>query len=209
MNIGILGGGNVGGTLGAAWAKRGHKILFGVRDPGAADMRESLQRIGPASRAGSPAEAAAFGEVIVNALPWPAAKTVLSALKLDGKILLDAANPLLPGLAGLEVGTTTSGGEQVAQWASGARVVKIFNTTGFGNMADPIYQGSPIPMFYCGDDRQAKAVAAALAADVGFAPVDAGPLSNARLLEPAALLWIWLANMGGLGRNFALQIVQR
>ncbi|MGH9613953.1 MAG: NADPH-dependent F420 reductase [Bryobacteraceae bacterium] len=209
MKIGILGGGNVGGALGAAWAKRGHKILFGVRDPAASDMRELLKTCDGKASAGSPSEAAAFGGVVLNALPWPAAKSVLKTLNLKGKTLLDASNPLLPDLSGLEIGTTTSAGEQVTQWAAGARVVKIFNTTGFGNMADPTYGGKPIPMFYCGDDRDAKNTAAELAKEIGFAPVDSGPLSNARVLEPLAYLWIWLANMGGVGRDFAFQIVKR
>ena len=209
MKIGILGAGNVGGTLGAGWAKHGHEVLFGVRDQGSADTLELVRRCGGRGKAGSPSEAAAFGGVIVNALPWGAAKAVLSALDLKGKILLDATNPLLPGLSGIEVGTTSSGAELVSQWARGASVVKIFNTTGFNNMANPVYHGEPIPMLYCGDDKAAKAAAAELAAAIGFAPVDAGPLSNARLLEPAALLWIWLANVGGLSRDFAFQIVKR
>jgi predicted dinucleotide-binding enzyme len=168
-----------------------------------------LDRCGGRAKAGSPSDAAAFGDVIVNALPWDATKPVISSLNIAGKILLDATNPLLPGLAGMEVGTTTSGAEQVAQWAPGARVVKVFNTTGFGNMANPVYQGEPIPMFYCGDDADAKTTGAQLAKEVGFTPVDAGPLSNARLLEPLALLWIWLANVGGLSRDFAFQIARR
>ena len=209
MKIGILGGGSVGGTLGEAWARSGHEILFGVRKPDAPEMKEVLDRCQGRARAGSAADAAKFGEVIVNALPWPATKETLSSLDLKGKVLLDATNPLLPKLAGLEVGTTTSGGEQVANWAAGARVVKIFNTTGFNNMGDPVYRGEAIPMLYCGDDPNAKSTAAQLAKDVGFAPVDSGPLSNARLLEPLAMLWIWLANMGGLSRDFAFQIVKR
>jgi predicted dinucleotide-binding enzyme len=208
MKIGVLGGGNVGGTLGAGWAGRGHDIMFGVRDPAAPDMQAILRRSDGHAKAGAPADAAAFAGVMVNALPWDAAKTVLPSLNLNGKILLDATNPFLPGLAGLEVGTTTSGGELVAKWAAGARVVKIFSTTGFGNMANPIYRGQPIPMLYCGDDPGAKAIASELAAALGFTPMDAGPLSNARLLEPLALLWVRLA-MGGLGLDFAFQIVKR
>jgi len=155
------------------------------------------------------AEAAAFGDVIVNALPWPAVRQVLSELNLKGKVLIDCSNPLLPDMSALELGTTTSAGEQVAQWAAGARVVKAFNTTGFGNMANPVYEGKPLPMFYCGDDAAAKEIGKQLVADVGFHPVDAGPLSNARLLEPYALLWIWLAYGGGQGRDFAFQLVKR
>lgn len=161
------------------------------------------------AKALAPADAITAGQVVVNALPWPAVKDVLSSLNLRGKILLDATNPLLPNLAGLEVGTTTSGAELVAQWAPGAQVVKIFNSTGFANMADPCYHGQPVPMFYCGDDAESKTIAASLAKEIGFAPVDAGPLTNARLLEPLALFWIWLAHPGGLSRDFAFQIVKR
>ncbi len=209
MKIGILGGGNVGGALGIGWAKHGHEILFGVRDPDAADMRATLAECNGRAKAGTAADAAEFGEVILNALPWTATKSVLSTLKLEGKILLDATNPLLPDLSALEVGTTSSAGELVSQWAAGARVVKIFNTTGANNMANPVYGGEPIPMFYCGDDAEAKHTAAKLAAEIGFSPMDSGPLSNSRILEPLALLWIWHAYPGGLGREFAFKIVKR
>ena len=70
-------------------------------------------------------------------------------------------------------------------------------------------KGAGTPMFYCGDDSAAKETVAHLAADLGFIPINAGPLSNARLLEPHALLWVWLALQGGLGRDFAFQIVKR
>ncbi len=209
MKIGILGAGHVGGALGEAWVKHGHEVLFGVRKPQTAEIQELLEKCGGLATAGSAADAAAFGEVVVNALPWPSTAEVLSSLDLNGKILLDATNPLLPDLTGLEVGTTTSGGELVAGWARGARVVKIFNSTGFANMSDPKYRGEAIPMFYCGDYPEAKITAAQLAAEIGFAPVDSGPLANARLLEPLALLWVWLAHMGGLSRDFAFQIVKR
>ena len=75
--------------------------------------------------------------------------------------------------------------------------------------ADPVFQGAKIPMFYCGDDSDAKRIAAQLATELGFDPIDAGPLTNARILEPHAFLWIWLALKGGLGRNFAFEIVRR
>ena len=209
MKIGIVGAGNVGGTLGEAWAKRGHSVMFGVREPQGKAIAELIARCDGHGHAGSPDRAAGFGDVLVNALPWPVTKEVLSGLRLEGKVVFDATNPLLPQLAGLEVGTTTSGAELVAGWACGARVVKIFNTTGFGNMGNPIYQEERIPMLYCGDDSEAKAIAAGLANEIGFAAVDAGPLANARLLEPLAMLWIWLAHMGGVGPDFAFQIVKR
>ena len=188
MRITLLGKGNVGTALGEAWTRAGHDVKSGGRN--------------------NLAEAVSGAEVVVNALPWPAVEGALRGLDLKDKILIDCTNPLLEDLSGLAVGTTTSGGELVAQWAPGARVVKAFNTTGSNNMADPAYPGSAIPMFYCGDDAGAKQVAAKLVADVGFTPVDAGPLSNARLLEPHALLWIWLA-FHGFGREFAFELTRR
>src|SRR5205814_267144 len=135
--------------------------------------------------------------------------TLAAAGDLKGKVLLDCTNPLTRDLSGLEVSGTTSGGEFVAAHAPGARVVKIFNTTGAGNMADPRYGGSGITMLYAGDDAQAKATAARLARDLGFEPIDLGPLTASRLLEPLALAWITLAFRGQLGPDFALTVVRR
>jgi 8-hydroxy-5-deazaflavin:NADPH oxidoreductase len=197
MKIAVLGAGNVGSTLGQSWSRRGHEVIYGVRQP------ES----GNASQA-TVADAAARAEVVAITLPWPAVKGVLEGLNLTGKVVLDCTNPLKPDLS-LDTSAGASGGESVAKWAKGARVVKIFNTTGFNNMANPAYGGKPIMMCYCGDDAEAKRIAAGLAADTGFDPVDAGPLSNAGLLEHYAVLWIWLAVKGGLGRDFAFTIAKR
>ena len=128
---------------------------------------------------------------------------------MQGKIVLDCTNPLKPDMSGLEVGLSTSGAEQVAGLAAGAKVVKIFNATGFNNMANPRYANEAATMFYCGDDARAKAVAGQLAADLGFEPVDAGSLAEARLLEPYALLWIHLALVQKLGRDIAFKLMRR
>jgi predicted dinucleotide-binding enzyme len=155
MKIGVIGAGNVGGTLGRGWAAKGHEVMYGRRDPQSA-------RDPNGGRASSVAEAAAFGEVIALATPWGATEAALrSAGDLSGKVLLDCTNPLKADFSGLDLGFTTSGGEKVAAWARGARVVKIFNTTGFQNMANPRYGSEAATMFYCGDDAEAKGVAAA------------------------------------------------
>src|SRR5438477_11731912 len=93
MQIGIIGAGNVGGTLGRAWAKKGHDICFGVRHPQDDKTRRLLQSIGPKAQAGTVAEAAAFGEVVVLATPWPATEAAIRAAgDLRGKTVIDCTN---------------------------------------------------------------------------------------------------------------------
>src|SRR5437667_4220664 len=106
MKIGILGGGNVGGALGEGWARYGHEVCFGVRDPDATDLKARLAKMEGRGHAALPSAASEFGEVIVNALPWPATQSVVSSLNLTGKVLLDCTNPLSENLAGLVVGTS-------------------------------------------------------------------------------------------------------
>ena len=210
MRIAIIGAGNVGGTLGTGWARRGHEVIFGVRDASDPRLKELLSRAGGKARAAGVKEAAAAAEVVALTVPWPAAQDALrSAGDLRGKILLDCTNPLKPDLSGLTVGYTASGGEQVAGWAPGARVVKIFNTTGFPNMANPEYPEGRSMMLYCGDDPAAKKVAAQLATDLGFEPYDVGSLAEARLLEPFALVWIHLAVLQKMGTQFAFRLMRR
>lgn len=207
MKIGIIGAGNVGGALGRGWVRAGHAVTFGVRDaadPKVAKLREA------GARAASVAEAAKGAEVVVLATPWEATEDAMrEAGDLAGKIVFDCTNPLLPQLAGLAHGDDTSGAEMVAGWATGARVVKVFNTTGANNMANPDFHGMAATMFYCGDDGEAKAAAHRLAADLGFDPVDAGALDQARLLEPLALLWIRLAYVQKQGRDIAFKLMKR
>jgi hypothetical protein len=173
-------------------------------------MKRLIEEAGPAAHAAPVSEAARASEVVLLATPWPATRDAIAAAgDLSGKILIDATNPLLPRLDGLEVGTNTSGGEQVAGWARGAIVVKAFNTLGFNIMANPQFDGGSAILFYCGDDSLAKQAVHGLAQELGFDPRDAGPLTRARLLEPFALLWISLAFTPGHGREFAFQHLTR
>jgi predicted dinucleotide-binding enzyme len=209
MNIGILGSGNVGSTLGKAWAKRGHRILFSYsRDP---KKLESLAAsAGPNTRAGTPAEAVQFGEVILFAPPWPSVDHALKAAgPLAGKILIDCTNPLKQDLSGLEIGHTTSAGEEIAKKTPGARVVKAFNMTGAENMANPRFGAEQVTMFICGDDAAAKTTIARLTEELGFEAVDAGSLQAARLLEPLAMLWIHLAYAQEMGSGIGFKLLRR
>ncbi len=209
MDIGIIGSGNVGGTLGTRWAQTGHhQVIFGSRHPESDEMRQLAAKSG--SRAASLREAAAAAELLLLATPWPATQAILEGLgDLTGKVLIDATNPVLPGLTGLELGTTTSAAEQVAGWAYGAKVVKAFNTVGYNIMANAAFGADRPVMFYCGNDAAAKRTIKPLVEELGFEAVDAGALTQARLLEPFALLWISLAYAQGLGREIGFKLLRR
>ena len=210
MKIGIIGAGSVGGTLGKAWAAKGHDIVFGVRDPHAKNVQDAVKATAGKARAASVKEATAQAEVVVLAIPWGATQDAIKAAgNLGGKIVIDATNPLKPDLSGLALGHTTSAGEEVARWAAGAKVVKAFNTIGAQHMANPRFGGQSASMFICGDDAAAKKTVATLAEALGFEPVDAGPLTQARLLEPLAMLWISMAYAYGHGANIAFRLLRR
>ena len=213
MKVAIIGAGNVGGTLGTAWAqKAGHEIFFGVTSPKSDKTQALLKTLGSKANAGTAAEAAAFSDVIVLTTPWTAAEAAIRAMgNLSGKVILDATNPLTRGADGitLAIGHSSSAGEKVQEWARGASVFKTLNTTGFGNMANPVYGGVKSVMFVAGDDAANKPKVIDLVAALGFDVIDAGPLRNARLLEAHAMLWIDLALQRGQGRDWAFAAVRR
>ena len=215
MRIAILGAGNVGGTLGRRWAALGHDVSFGVRDPSkGASAVKGGGALPPGASVASSADAVRGAEVILLATPWDVVRDLLRETgKLDGVVLLDVTNPLKAGMQ-LDFGPGgESGGEQVQALAPNARVVKIFNTTGFNNMKAPAYDGAATLMLYAGNDVRAKQVALDLATSIGFDAYDAGTLERARELEHLASLWISLAygafGAPALGRDFAFRLVRR
>ena len=210
MRIAIIGAGNVGGTLGKRWAAKDHEVAFGVRRPNDANVQALLTAAGKGARAASVKDAVTGAEVVVLATPWSAAEAALKeAGDLGGKVVVDATNPLKTDRSGLAIGHSTSAAEQVAGWAAGARVVKAFNTIGAAHMADPRFGTQRASMFICGDDASAKATVARLAGELGFDPVDCGPLAQARLLEPLAMLWISLAYAYGAGPNIGFALLRK
>ncbi len=211
MRLAIIGTGNVGAALGSRWAASGrHQVTFGTRNPASEKARALIDRSGGEARVASPPAAAVAAQTVVLATPWGVTREVLDALgELDGKILVDCTNPLSEDLSGLTLEADTSAAEQVARWAPEARVVKAFNTTGAANMADADYGAARLMMPLCGDDDAAKAEVAALAEELGFEPVDAGPLRRARQLEQLAVLWIALAYQQGLGTGFGFAVLRR
>jgi len=206
MNITICGSGNVGRALGEGWLKAGHRVTYASREPAGhkgTELKQAGFVVAP------PAQAAADAEVIVLAVPFEALESTIGSLdSLAGKILIDATNPLTKTLD-LALGFSDSAGETAARLAAGAKVVKAFNTTGAGNMANSHYAGGRIMMPVAGDDAAAKKTVMALAAQLGFEAVDVGPLSMSRHLEPMAMLWIKLAYAQGLGTGFGFALLKR
>ena len=144
------------------------------------------------------------------ATPWSATEAAIKSLgNLAGKIVIDCTNPLGMAAGGLQLvlGFNTSAGERVASWAPGAFVFKTLNTTGAGNMAKAADYPIPPVMLVAGDDAGKKPKVMELVAKLGFEAADAGPLKNARLLEPFAMVWIDQAMKRGRGRDFAFALV--
>lgn len=210
VNIAILGTGSVGATLGRRWSHAGHAVTFGSRQPEREKVQEVLERCAVGTRAVAPREAIADAESVLLAVPWPAARQTLADVgDLEGRVLIDATNPLTVDFSGIELGHTTSAAEQIAAWAPSARVVKAFNTASIKVMTDPTFGEHRAAMFYCGDDTAAKEIVKQLVSVLEFDPVDAGPLASARYLEPLAMLYIHLAFKQGWGSNCAFQILKR
>lgn len=208
MGISIIGAGNVGMALARALTAKGERVVIGARDP--AKYRDAAASRGHSARVAAIGAVLAEGDPVILAVPYAAAADVARSVPdWKNRILVDATNPLAPGLAGLSLGTTTSGAEEIAKAARGARVVKAFNTTGAENLADSRYPGGPVFMPVCGDDADARKRVIALAALLGFDAVDFGELKAARYLEPLAMCWIHLAVTLGHGRRFAFARVRR
>lgn len=210
MKISILGAGSVGAALGKGWVEAGHEVFFGVRDTTTDKVKTLLTEVGSSATARLMAEAVTDAEVIVLTVPWEAVPEVLQTVgSLSGKILLDSTNPLTGNQLNAALNLSTSGGEQVAVWFAGARVVKIFNSIGWESMANPQYGTEAATMFYAGDDAQAKQIAAQLASDLGFEPIDAGSLAVSKFLETLAIFWGQLAYAQSMGRNIAWRLLKR
>ena len=199
MKIAVLGFGNVGAQLGKLWAKKGHEVTAGLRE-GSKDRQKATDA---GVSVATPADAVKGAEVVVLALPWSAVESTVKTVALDGKVVIDAVNPIDQNLSVLTP-PAGSAAQTVAQQAQGARVVKAFNTIGAALMGD-----SDFDMMYCGDDAAAKKVVEELIADTRMRPVDVGPLSNARYLEAVAGLWIDLVVKQRRPGTFGFNLVQK
>ena|SRR5215813_1359060 len=190
MHIGILGAGPMGGKLGTVFARAGHEVTFSY-SRSEAKLRSLARKARHDARAGTPREAAEAG-VLLLAVPWSQVDDALEkAGDLAGKVLLTCTMPLNDDNTELLLAHTSSGAEEVAKKAKGALVVSAFSTIP-SEVLFAVFRHrtkSPRPnVVYAGDDTRAKAVAADLIGDVGFDPLDVGPLTMARYIEPFTLI---------------------
>lgn len=206
MRIGILGSGLMGGKLGTLFARAGHEVVFSY-----SHSRRKLQKLAKEAkgnaRAGTPAEAAQDADALLLAVHWSRLDDVLhKAGDLSGKVIVTCSLPMNDADTGLVIAGKSSGAEALAKKVRKARVVSAFNTVPsevlFG-VHDARRRKNRASLVYCGDDARSKKVAARLIRDVGFDPVDAGPLRVARYTEPFALLIAQLAYEGDGGPELA------
>jgi len=191
--FGILGSGNVGKALGKGLKELGHEVRLATRTPG--KLATFTADTGIA--AGTPPEVAAWGEALVLAVPGPAAEPLvrsLGAAALDGKLVLDATNPIADappegGVIRYFTGPNESLMERLQAAVPGARFVKAFSCVGSALMVHPRFSGGKPSMFYCGDDARAKQEALAVIEAFGFEGEDMGGAVAARAIEPLAQLW--------------------
>ena len=207
MKVTVIGAGNMGSAFVKQLTRAGHQVSITARN---LDKARTVAAANPGAAAVNAGNAAAGADVVVLATAFDDAIAALRSVgNLQGKVVIDITNPLTADYMGLTLGHSTSASEEIAKAVPGAEVVKAFNTTGAENMAAPAYPGGAATMLLCGDDELAKAAVWQLAAEVGFEPVDAGPLSAARHLENLALLWIHLAQVNGLGRGIAFRLERK
>ncbi len=209
MNIAIIGAGNIGTGFARRLLASNHGIV--LADIDAAKATAAAQEAGGSSGRvqSAPLEAAiAQAEIVVLAVPFSASEVIAGgqAAQLAGRIVVDVTNPLTPDFMGLTLGFDTSAAERIAALLPGARVVKGFNTI-FAQIHHDARGGAfgdrRAQALLASDDAQAKSAVAALAEVMGYEPVDAGPLANARFIEPLAALNIQLGYALGRGTQIA------
>ena len=190
--IAIIGTGQVATGLGPQFARLGHTIIYGSRDPSRDEVRALIEHTGHGASATTPADAVADADVVVLAVPGDAIEVVTKSLgDLAGKIIIDPTNPLRRGEDGLfEMSVETSNAELIQGWAQDAYVVKAFNSLNWRQMADPESSGGPISILLVGDSADAKRFVAGLVEGMGLEPIDLGPVRHARIVEGMLILWI-------------------
>lgn len=197
MNVGTLGSGIVGQTLGRGFANKGYGVKIGSGTPNSEKLREWVRSTGKNASTGTFPQAAAYGDILVLATLGTAVERVIDLAgekNFDGKVLIDATNPLdFKGTSvGLFVGTTDSLGEQIQKRLPKTKVVKCFNTVGNSQMVKPRHKEGE--MLICGNDAAAKRQVTKIVKEFGWkGAIDVGGIEGARWLEALVPLWVRVA----------------
>jgi predicted dinucleotide-binding enzyme len=188
--IGIIGSGNVGSALKSGLEGAGYEVKSAGHDP--KDVRA----------------ATAWGDIVILAIPFGSIDDALHVMTdaVQGKVLLDVTNALTPNYE-LALGCTTSGAEELQRKAPKAKVVKAFNTVFAKNMSSGVVKGEKLTLFVAGDDKAAKELVLAAGKGIGFDPVDAGPLKNARWMETLGYFNIQLGYTLKMGPDIGFRLV--
>jgi hypothetical protein len=209
MKIGIIGAGNVGSVLAQSLTKAGHDVALSASSPDSPRLKEAAARSG--ATAASAAEATASADLVILAIPFAALDATLTdevTAALADKILIDVTNPVAPDYMSLTIGHTTSAGEQVAARLPRTRVVKAFSTIAAPNHGTPVLGGNRQLLPVAGDDEAAKQTVLELGTQLGFDAVNAGPLQNARYLEPMTELLVQLGYGQGMGTGIGFVLAR-
>ena len=199
LRIAVLGAGNIGGTLGRKWAAAGHKISFGVNNPDSDRAQALRAELGTKVTI----DALTDSDVVVMALPGKAMDETITkhAVQLDGKIIIDTANRL--------------GGGPMNSFATfqtqtpHAPVFRAFNTLGWENFADPMFDGIQADLFYCGPGGDAREVVEQMISDAGLRPIRFGDVDQVGLVDSVGSLWFALALGQGKGRHLAFKVLSK
>jgi predicted dinucleotide-binding enzyme len=206
VNVTIIGTGNMARAIGRRIAAGGHQVSVLGKEVGAAE--EAVNEIGANAVAGRSGDPIA-GDVVVLAVYYPDATAAVAQYRdqLVGKVVVDISNPVNETFDDLVTPPDSSAAQELAAKASGARVVKAFNTTFANTLNEGQVGGQPLDVFLAADDADAKATVAGLVEDGGLRPVDAGPLRRARELEAAGLLHMSVQGTLGTGFTSALKVI--
>ncbi len=189
LKIGVVGSGRIGGTLGGVWLKAGHEVMFSSRN--IEHDRKLAASLGPGARAGTPREAAAFGDVVLIAVPYRALPDVGKDLGglIAGKVVIDPNNPFPSRDGEIAAWAREKGaGLASAELLPGARIVRAFNAIGYAQMGKAHEQAGRFGMPVASDDADALTVVSRLIRDIGYEPVPIGGLSMGKHLMPGTPL---------------------
>ncbi|MBS7541788.1 NADPH-dependent F420 reductase [Ancylobacter oerskovii] len=202
MTVAVIGTGKMGSGIAKLLAGKGEKIVIGSRDP--AKAAQLAAEIGHGAEGGGIAAAAKLADIVVLAVTYPQiGDAIREAGGLAGKIIVDISNPITEDFKALTVGHTTSAAEEIQKLAPEAKVVKAFNTIFAQLLPAESREGRKVQVFVAGDDEVAKKKVSDLVAKGEFEPIDSGPLSNSRYLEPVGEINIWFGFFLGWGTSAA------